>query len=283
MMGQSNEDILFCTEFKAIEDAKQNSICLVYKGQELIVKTGSEDIVLPNKEECSRWGLALENSIYLGEMGNKAYFALEINKKIEILEGFEWSTLSDRRWIRDQQLYFIGIKAKQLLGWDKGTQYCGSCGNKNNYKVDERAKKCPNCGRVEYPRISPAIIVGIRKGDELLMAHNAGFKDGLYSIIAGFVEQGETLEQTVKREVYEEVGIKVKNIKYFASKPWSSLDSLMLGFTAEYESGEIKIDGKEITDAGWYSKKHLPPILPDEITIAREIINHILKLEEDSE
>lgn len=112
------------------------------------------------------------------------------------------------------------------------------------------------------------------------MAHNSGFRQGLYSIIAGFVEQGETLEMAVKREVYEEVGIKVKNIKYYHSRPWNWLDSLMIGFTAEYESGEIKVDGKEIVDAIWCDKEHMPEILPDKISTAWQIINEIMKLEE---
>ncbi len=121
--------------------------------------------------------------------------------------------------------------------------------------------------------------MGIKKGKQVLLAHNANFREGLYSIIAGFVEQGETLETAVKREIYEEVGLKVKNIRYVQSRPWLSLDSLMLGFIAEYESGEIKVDGKEILDAGWYDKNHLPPLLPEKITIARCIINEILGLE----
>ena len=111
------------------------------------------------------------------------------------------------------------------------------------------------------------------------MAHNSGFKEGLYSVIAGFVEQGETLENAVKREVYEEVGIKVKNIRYFQSRPWDSMDSLMLGFIADYESGEIKVDGKEIVDAKWCDKDHMPEVLPSKISTAWHIINEIMGLE----
>ena len=122
--------------------------------------------------------------------------------------------------------------------------------------------------------------MGIKKGDEILMAHNSGFREGLYSIIAGFVEQGETIEMAVRREVYEEVGIKVKNIRYFQSRPWNSIDSLMMGFTAEYESGEIKVDGKEIVDAKWCDKAHMPEVLPDKISTAWEIINALMGLED---
>ncbi|MEQ8196475.1 MAG: NAD(+) diphosphatase, partial [Clostridiaceae bacterium] len=118
-------------------------------------------------------------------------------------------------------------------------------------------------------------IVSVIKGDEILLAHNAQFREGLYSVLSGFVEAGETFEECVKREVMEEVGIKVKNIKYFGNQPWPFPNSVMIGFTAEYESGEIKADGVEISDAGWFKKGNLP-LIPDNLTIARKLIDDFL-------
>ena len=140
---------------------------------------------------------------------------------------------------------------------------------------NEFAMKCKECGYTCYPKVCPAIIVGITKGDKILLANNKNFPEGLHSTIAGFVDVNETLEDCVRREILEEVNIKVKNIKYFDSQPWPYPNSIMIGFTAEYESGEIKVDGEEILHADWYSKDNLP-ILPDKTTIARRIIDSII-------
>jgi NAD+ diphosphatase len=134
------------------------------------------------------------------------------------------------------------------------------------------AKECPGCGFLSFPRISPAVIVLVEKENRVLLARVKRFTTELYSVLAGFVEPGETLEETVRREVEEEVGIKVKNLRYFGSQPWPFPDSLMIGFTADYESGEIKIDETEIADAGWYDPDRLPTI-PGKISIARELID----------
>jgi NAD+ diphosphatase len=134
------------------------------------------------------------------------------------------------------------------------------------------AKECLDCGFLNFPRISPAVIVLVERENRVLLARLKRFAEELYSVIAGFVEPGETLEETVQREIEEEVGIRVKNIRYFGSQPWPFPDSLMIGFTAEYESGEIRIDETEITDARWFEPDSLPTI-PGKISIARKLID----------
>ena len=141
----------------------------------------------------------------------------------------------------------------------------------------DRARQCPGCGLVSYPRVSPAVIVLVSRGDRFLLARNASFPGKRYSILAGFVEAGETLETAVVREIREEVGIEVRDVTYFGSQPWPFPHSLMVGFTAQHASGEIAIDGEEIVDAGWYgADPEQLPELPNRISISRRIIDSFL-------
>lgn len=164
------------------------------------------------------------------------------------------------------------------MEWDRTNQFCSRCGTKTLQKPGERGKECPECGELFYPRISPAVIVLIRKGHEILLARSPNFPPDMYSLIAGFVEPGETAEAAVIREIKEEVGIEVKNIRYFGTQAWPFPNSLMIGFTAEYKAGEIQPDGFEIEDAEWFSAEKLPS-LPGKISISRKLIDHFLEEE----
>ena len=168
-------------------------------------------------------------------------------------------------------------RAFQVVQWDRTHRFCGRCGRATVHHERDRARQCPGCGLVSYPRVSPAVIVLVSRGDRFLLARNASFPGKRYSIIAGFVEAGETLETAVIREIREEVGIEVRNVAYFGSQPWPFPHSLMVGFTAEHASGEIAIDGEEIVDAGWYSPdpEQLPE-LPNRISISRRLIDSFL-------
>jgi NAD+ diphosphatase len=160
----------------------------------------------------------------------------------------------------------------QLIRWDRGHKFCGQCGKLTESKKDERAKICPSCGLSAYPRLSPAVIVAVVKGDRLLLGTSKRFRADFWSVLAGFVEPGETLEECVVREVREEVGILVENVHYFGSQPWPFPDSLMVGFTAEYAAGEITVDQTELTDANWFTADDLPRI-PPKVSIARRLID----------
>ena len=140
----------------------------------------------------------------------------------------------------------------------------------------ERAQVCPQCGLTAFPRLSPAIIVCIRRGEQILLARNHRFPPGRFSVLAGFVEPGETLEEAVAREVREEVGIRVRDIRYFGSQPWPFPNSLMLGFTAEYAEGELVVDESELAEAHWFTRDNLPD-LPPPISIARRLIEDFLE------
>ena len=157
----------------------------------------------------------------------------------------------------DPDLYLIATKAVLVNDWYISHRFCGRCGTPTQLDEKDMMLKCPNCGQNHYPRIAPAIIVAIRNGDELLMAKHSYHDNIRYALIAGFVEPGESIEEAVHREVLEEVGIKIKNLKYQRSQSWPFPNSLMLAFTAEYESGDIKVDGDEILKAAWFKKDEI--------------------------
>lgn len=164
------------------------------------------------------------------------------------------------------------LRAYHIAQWRKVSQYCGTCGGRNTDAPSELARLCPACGRIEYPRIAPAVItVIVNDQGQALLAHNAKFASGMYSLIAGFVEAGESLEAAVAREAREEVAIELRDIRYIASQPWPFSNSLMVGFTARYASGTIRPDGVEIEDARWYSREDLPR-LPGSGSISRYLI-----------
>ena len=170
------------------------------------------------------------------------------------------------------ELFYLGARALQVLEWDKNHQFCSRCKAILKNSESERVKICAHCQLFFYPRISPCIMVLIKRGKEILLARSPHFIPAMYSALAGFIEPGETVEHAVEREVMEEVGLKIKNLQYQFSQPWPFPDSLMLAFTADYAAGEIIIDGNEIEDAGWFTREDMPP-LPSSISIARKLID----------
>jgi len=164
------------------------------------------------------------------------------------------------------------LRAFHIAQWQQESRFCGSCGARNTWASDELARLCPACGRLEYPRIAPAVITFITNDeDKALLAHNSKFTPGIYSLIAGFAEPGENLETAVAREIREEVNIEVRDIRYRLSQPWPFPNSLMAGFSARYASGTIRPDGVEIEDAQWFSRDNLP-MLPAVGSVSRYLI-----------
>lgn len=171
-------------------------------------------------------------------------------------------------------LYLKAGKCAELLYWDRNTKFCGVCGGQMHFHTDI-SKRCEMCGKEVWPQLATAVIVLIRRGDEILLARGRNFRSEFYGLIAGFVETGETLEEAVRREVMEETGLTIKNIRYFGSQPWPYPSGLMVGFTADYESGEIHIQQEELTKAGWFNRTNLPKI-PEKLSIARRLIDNWL-------
>ncbi|HWE54697.1 MAG TPA: NAD(+) diphosphatase [Acidimicrobiales bacterium] len=173
----------------------------------------------------------------------------------------------------DEPTWLAAGRAVQLIDWDRSHRYCGRCATPTELAEGERSRRCPKCGLAAFPRLAPAIITLVLRPDGRgLLARNARWPTPMYSTVAGFVEPGETIEAAVRREVAEEVGIQVGAVRYFGSQPWPFPHSLMLGFHAMYESGDITVDGEEISEADWYPADDLPPI-PGPISIARRLID----------
>lgn len=228
---------------------------------------------LPNHLDILPLQVYFLKQFSLGHVNGIEYCVAEINDDIYVHGDFLTAPLKQALSMLYPEQYAMGVKAYSVMHWDKNNQFCGRCATQTIHRVPSFERFCPVCHISFYPRISPAIMVLVYRDNELVMARSPHFARGIYSLIAGFVEIGESLEETIHREVKEEVGLQVKNIAYFGSQPWPFPDSLMLAFTAEYDSGEIIIDKEEIEDAGWYRYDHLPgrPSMP--ISIATKLLD----------
>ncbi len=172
--------------------------------------------------------------------------------------------------------FAIATRALGLTAWDRDHRFCGRCGDATERSTTERMRVCASCAHASYPRISPAVIVGVEREGRLLLARNARTKSPFHSVLAGFVELGESLEECVARELEEEAGIAVRDIRYFGSQPWPLTNSLMVGFTAQWASGELRPDETEIFEAGWFAAADLPP-LPGRLSIARALVDDFVR------
>ena len=205
---------------------------------------------------------------FIGTLGDRPCFAGTAENNAGIPD---WKTLRSVYLSCPDSLRAVLATAVQIADWDKNHHYCGKCGNATRVKTGERCRECTSCGHTAYPRISPAIIVGIIKNGTILLANNRRHADPMYSIIAGFVEPGENLENAVHREIAEETSLTVDTVRYFGSQSWPFPNALMVGFTASYVAGEITLN-EELASAGWFSPADLPRI-PPHGTISRKIID----------
>lgn len=213
---------------------------------------------------------------YLGTYASANCFVAALDGDPPALSGMQFRDLRSLFGTFDNDIFCLAGRAVQIVHWHREHQFCGKCGTAMIDRRSELARKCPNCNFLSYPRLSPAVIMSIIRDDHILLARSPRFPAGMYSTLAGFVEPGETLEDAVSREIFEEVSLCVDNIQYIASQPWPFPHSLMIGFVSTYKSGEILIDDKEIEDARWFSAADLP-VLPSTLSIARLLIENFIK------
>lgn len=228
-------------------------------------------LISENQKLPSYPDFALKRKLYLGTLRDTHLFAGEIEEENKIPSGWQLEYLKSLYSILNEETFAIAGRALQLIYWDRNTQFCGHCGAPTFHLENERCRMCKSCKELFYPKIAPVVLVLIKKDERVLLARSPSFPGRSYSVIAGFVDPGETLEQCIEREVYEEVGIKVKNIQYFQSQPWPFSNSLIIGFTCDWLEGEIQIAPLEIETADWFDALSLPE-LPPKLSLAYILI-----------
>lgn len=245
----------------------------IFAARQMMVLEEGGSIAIPRMTDPASLGLLPVRQRYLGTLAGRNCYCAEVSEGGPIPPKMAFYGLRYLFGRLDEPLLAIAMKAVHLLEWEAKSRYCGRCGAETAASAKElNARECPGCGMLIFPRISPAVIVLVERDGQALLARSTRFTTDFYSVLAGFVEPGETLEDAVHREIGEEVGIKVKNIRYFGSQPWPFPDSLMIGFVAEYAGGEIRIDHTEIAEAGWFDPDRLPTV-PGRISIARRLID----------
>ncbi len=247
-------------------------LLIVYRDRDLLVRSSGAAANLPAIDGSRELRLELDQEHYLGRLDGVDCFASHVPEDVEPPDDHEFRGLR-ALWTRlPEDQFWLAGRGYQIVEWDRTHRYCGRCGEPTENALPERAKRCSSCGLSSFPRLSPAVIVCITRGNEILLAQGTRFPGAFYSVLAGFVEPGESLEETVAREVKEEVGIDVDKIRYFGSQPWPFPHSLMIGFSAEHAGGELALDPEEIADANWYTRDTLPE-LPPRLSIARTLID----------
>lgn len=259
----NNYTIDFSLEYRTVEEAYY----FIFNSKRHVYLTEDKSIPLVTLDTLENFD---KNFIlYIGTFKNKPCFVVNIDTDDEL-------TPLPQLYDIDQESYQMATRAILVNDWYKMHQYCGNCGTKTVLDKKDMMMLCPKCGQMHYSRIAPAIIVAINNNGKLLMAKHSYHKFHNYSLIAGFVEAGETIEEAVHREVSEEIGIKIKNLKYMRSQSWPFPNSLMLGFTADYDSGEINVDGNEILKAKWFDKDEIDKPTSD-ISISSWLINNFIE------
>jgi NAD+ diphosphatase len=249
----------------------ERALWFAFQGDRLLVFEGGP-VRVPLAGGHEEFGLDGRFRWEIGDLDGRPCWAVEVDPDAAPPEGMVFEDLRSFFFGVDEDFFRMAGRAKQIVGWHTTHRFCGRCGGETEPAPGELAKRCTRCGMMHYPRLSPVAIVLVEKEDRILLARSPGFPKGLYSVLAGFVEPGESIEETVVREVREEAGIEVRNVRYFGSQPWPFPNSLMIGFTADCVGGELTPDPGEIEDAGWYTADDLPE-LPPRTSIARAMID----------
>ena len=250
----------------------RNSFVLYCEEHSVLVKQTPDGITFPRFSELERLNEDIyDDCIYLFSIDGMRYYLAE-NISREPLSEFSMENTEIFRSAEPQYQAFAGITGYQLYIWYRDHKYCGRCGRLLEQDRKERMLRCGECGNMVYPKICPAVIIGVTDGSRILMSKYAGRTYKKYALLAGFAEIGETLEQTVKREVMEEVGLKVKNIRYYKSQPWSFSDTLLTGFYCDLDGpDEITLDREELALAEWFEREEIP-VEPSRDSLTNEMI-----------
>jgi NAD+ diphosphatase len=265
--------MIFIPALLAPSENREKSYWFCFQNNRVMVYLDDRQAVLPLLHDLEELAIRPVRRQYLGTLDGVHCYSAELPLASSWPEGTSFLNLIELNRCVTEPLYRIAIYAHQVVAWDRDHQYCGSCGAKTEPVVTERAKKCAACGSIFFPRITPAIMVAILNGNKILLAKNKSFPSGFYSVLAGFVEPGERLEECIAREVAEEVGLEISNLRYFNSQPWPFPNSLMIAFIADYAAGEIRVDNREIIEAGWFAADELPKCPTGTLSVAGRLID----------
>lgn len=251
-------------------DLAAQALCFVWRDDKILTRVG-EIPALPRSADLMPLGLSGTRH-YLGRLEGIDCMAINVAADAPEPAGWQWRGLRTLFLQLADPLLALAGRAFQIAEWDRSHRFCGRCGAPTRDKASERAKECPVCGYIAYPRVSPAMMVLVTRDRELLLARARRFPPAVYSALAGFVEAGESIEDCIHREVREEVGVEVAGLQYLASQSWPFPHSLMIAYTAEYVRGELRPCDEEIVDARWFALDALPQ-LPNPVSIARQLID----------
>jgi len=246
------------------------ALCFVWRDDKILARDGDPPL-LPTVADVLRLGVDGPRH-YLGRIEGVDCVAIRAASDAPEPQGWQWRGLRTLFLRLPDALLAVAGRSFQVVEWDRSHQHCGRCGAPTRDRANERAKECPVCGYVVFPRMSPAMMVLVTRGRELLLARANRFPNAMYSALAGFVEPGESIEDCIHREVREEVGIEVTDLRYFASQSWPFPHSLMIAYNAEYAGGEMRPCDEEIADARWFALDALPQ-LPSTVSISRQLID----------
>jgi NAD+ diphosphatase len=250
------------------------AIWFAFHRGELLMAQSADDAQLPRAHDVADLGVSTVRSLYLGTYDGHHCYVSELEHANDLPAGHAMHGLRAVFTLVEEPLAVLAGRAYQIIEWDRNHQFCSRCGTPTVARTEERARACPKCRFTVYPPVSPAIMILIKRGREVLLGRKKDWAPNRYSALAGFVEPGETLEDTVRRETREEVGVEVENIRYFGSQPWPFPHSLMVAFVADYAGGEIRPDGIEIEEARFFDAAQLPQ-LPPSISISRRLITTV--------
>lgn len=240
-----------------IQEAGDKDYLLHYEYNKVMLLKEGDGYVIPTFEDLKDEGDFKSRARYLFSIDDRAFFCVT-DMSMPEFGGYVMEGLPIFRTFEPRHHAFAGITGSQIYRWWETRKYCGHCGEKMDHGTKERSMVCGKCGHTEYPKICPAVIVAIRNGDKLLMSRYAKGAYKNYALIAGFVEIGETFEDCVRREVMEEVGLKVKNIRYYKSQPWAFSDTEMIGFIADLDGDDtIRLEEEELSEAGWFTREEV--------------------------
>lgn len=251
---------------------EEDSIALCFEGRTCLMKKTEEEIVFPRFADLEKENRDIyKDYTYLFQIDRERYY-LVTGISRESLPDFDLEDIMVFRQAEPQYRAFAGITGHQLYHWYQTHRYCGQCGSPVRQDDKERMMYCEKCHTMEYPKICPAVIIGVTDGNRLLLSKYAGRTYKKYALLAGYTEIGETMEETVAREVMEEVGLKVKNIRYYKSQPWAFSETILMGFYCDLDgSGEIRLDEKELALAEWFEREEIP-VTPSRDSLTNEMI-----------